>query len=64
MYCLCKDDGMVSMAIVSSPDLIRCVYHFQYNAQEPRTILKAIRAGVGFGSETETIMAIKAYVMF
>ena len=37
--------------LVSSPDLIRCVYRFPYNA---RAILKAIRAGVGFGSGTET----------
>ena len=36
-----------SIIVVSSPDLIRHVYHFQYN-------LKAIRAGVGFGSGTET----------
>ena len=34
------------------PDLIWCVYHFWYNS--PRAILKAIRAGVGFGSGTET----------
>ena len=38
-----------------SPDLIRCLYRFQYNAlPSPRSILKAIRAGVGFGSGTET----------
>ena len=37
---------MVKSDLVSSPDLIRCVYHFQ--------ILKAICAGVGFGSGTET----------
>ena len=36
---------MVEDMLVSSPDLIR----FQYS-----TILKAIRAGVGFGSRTET----------
>ena len=35
--------------LVSSPDLIWRVYRLQYNA-----ILKAIRAGVGFGSGTET----------
>ena len=35
---------------VSSPDLIRRVYHFQYN------VLKAIHAEVGFGSGTETSM--------
>ena len=35
--------------VVSSPDLIRRVYRL------PRAILKAIRAGVGFGSGTETI---------
>ena len=34
--------------VVSSPDFI---YRFQYS---PCAILKAIRAGVGFGSETET----------
>ena len=64
MYCLCKDDGMAIMAIVLSPDLIWRVYRFQYNTQELRAVLKAIRAGVGFGSGTETIMAIKVYVMF
>ena len=37
--------------MVSSPDLIRRVYCFQYN---PCAILKAICAGVGFGSGTET----------
>ena len=37
--------------VVSSPDLIRRIYRFQYS---PCAILKAIRAGVGFGSETET----------
>ena len=37
---------------VSSPDLIRRVYHFQYN------VLKVIRAEVGFGSGTETSMGL------
>ena len=37
--------------LVLSPDLIRRVYRFQYNA---RAILKVIHAGVGFGSGTET----------
>ena len=37
------------LILVSSPDLILCVYRFQYNA-----ILKPICAGVGFGSGTET----------
>ena len=36
------------MMVVSSIDLIWCVYRFQYNA---RAILKAICAGVGFGSK-------------
>ena len=40
--------------LVSSPDLIRRVYRFQYNMQKTRAVLKAIRAGVGFGSGTET----------
>ena len=35
--------------VVLSPDLIWRVYRLQYN-----TILKVIRAGVGFGSGTET----------
>ena len=35
--------------LVSSPDLIQCVYRFQYNA-----ILKPIHTGVGFRSGTET----------
>ena len=38
---------IASADLVSSPDLIRRVYRFQY-------ILKAIRVGVGFGSGTET----------
>ena len=37
--------------LVSSPDLIWCIYRFQYNVC---VILKAICAGVGFGSGTET----------
>ena len=37
--------------LVSSPDLIRCMDCFQYNAW---AILKVICAGVGFGSGTET----------
>ena len=41
----------VSIVLVSSPDLILCVYHFQYNTW---AILKAICAGVGFGPGTET----------
>ena len=64
MYCLCKDDVMAIMALVLSPDFIWRVYRFHYNTQELRAVLKAIRAGVGFGSGTETIMAIKVYVMF
>ena len=41
--------------VVSSPDLIQHVHHFQYNAWEnTHAILKAIRAGVGFGSGTKT----------
>ena len=40
---------MVEDMLVSSPDLIRHVYHFQYSM-----ILKAICARVGFGSGTET----------
>ena len=37
--------------LVSSPDHIWRVCHFQYNAH---AILKAIRTGIGFGSGTET----------
>ena len=37
--------------LVSSPDHIRRVYHFQYNVH---AILKVIRTGIGFGSGTET----------
>ena len=33
------------------PNLIRCVYHFQYNT--PRAILEVIHAGVGFRSGTQ-----------
>ena len=40
------------LMLVSSLDLIRRIYRFQYS---PRTILKAICAGVGFGSGTETM---------
>ena len=40
----------VSIVLVSSPDLILCVYHFQYNTW---AILKASCAGVGFGPGTE-----------
>ena len=43
-----------STLLVLSPDLIRRVYRLQYNVWE-NTILKVIRAGVGFGSGTETI---------
>ena len=41
----------VSIVLVSSPDLFRRVYHFQYNTW---VILKAICAGVGFEPGTET----------
>ena len=41
----------VSPTLVSSPDLLWCVDHFQCNAH---MILKVIRAGVGFGSGTKT----------
>ena len=45
--------------VVLSPDLIRRIYRFQYNALEnPCTLLKAIHAGVGFGSGTETSVQV------
>ena len=47
--------------IVSSPDLVRHVYRLQYNV---RAILKAIRAGVGFGSGTETTSDMDIERMF
>ena len=53
-----------SMSLVSSPDLIRYAYRFQYKAWEKDTecaILKAICAGVGFGSGTETSMSHTVY---
>ena len=43
--------GQIATLIVLSPDVIWRIYCFQYNVQ---AILKAIRAGVGFGSGTET----------
>ena len=42
--------------LVSPPDFIRHIYCFQYDAREKRVILKAICAGVGFGSETEIML--------
>ena len=39
---------------VLSPDIIRRVYRFQYNAWENACDSEAIRAGIGFGSGTET----------
>ena len=50
-------DHFATFNLVSSPDLIRRVYRLQYNA-----ILKAIHAGVGFGSETETTFNYKQKV--
>ena len=50
-------DHFVTFNLVSSPDLIRRVYRLQYNA-----ILKAICAGVGFGSETEITFNYKQKV--
>ena len=44
------EPGKAWEMLVSSPDLIWCVYHFQYIAHEK----KAIDTGVGFGSGTET----------
>ena len=33
----CKETSETILPLVSSPDLIRCVYHFQYNAWENNT---------------------------
>ena len=44
------EPGKAWEMLVSSPDLIWCVYHFQYIAREK----KVIDTGVGFGSGTET----------
>ena len=49
--------------IVSSPDLIRHIYRFQYNAR-PGAVLKAIHAGVGFGSGTETSLMMNSVASF
>ena len=43
-----RGGGIHYLNLVSSPDLIRQVYRFQYNVR------KVICAGVGFGSGTET----------
>ena len=40
------------MDLVSSPDFIHHVYHFQYN------VLKVIHAGVGLGFGTVTTVVI------
>ena len=45
----------VSIVLVSSLDLIRCVYHFQYNMW---AILKAIRAGVSLGLGLRLVLSM------
>ena len=44
----------VPVSLVPRPHPVRILYRFQYNARE----LKAIRAGVGFGSGTETSVPV------
>ena len=51
------------IVLVLSPDLIRHIYHFQYNARETAAILKEICAGVDFGSGTETTIVRKIDVV-
>ena len=60
-YTVQEMNQSMTVHLVSSPDLIRRVYCFQYNA---RVILKATRAGVGFGSGTETTVHYTQFLCY